>query len=633
MLFMALTAGCGDDLDSQQSLSAPSIKQRGNAGIEITFPEQVQLERIRVTNRGEPVGDFPTVGTRRRYFLPLNLERAAVDQIEFVEIDGGRIHRFPLTIEAKTLPLTATIEAPAGQDPVEFRAQSDAHSSKTISLLVGPDRKVVLALNVENRRQQPSEFEWVLEPPPGTEHSPGSADWNHQAETWTISGALQLGQQNWREAISLELPPTATADKLTVTFQQRSRADAAVGERVEQKVYIKFHSASLVELRQMVSAGDLAFPTDMRGDPQFERAAEEVKLPNLIWSTLLGWLQPAERVRDRYAEYAWQSLPLTNRTEFPCNLAIESFVTSTESEEPLLNFAPPAWKAPKEAALSEQLLRLAPGETARAVLPVYVRDETPRGEYRRHVRVRMVGYDEPLLTSSAPLVVTRGSPIASSVVIASLSSVVLAWCLAPWFWPRILRGLSVDQLTTIALLSGAHFLIAYASRFAADAIAALAGPFAVFLAGIGNEGLTSALVAALLVLVPRVGVLTLSSLTVFLLQAMFTGQLGLVDLLMVTVSIIVQELLLFLLGITREASTENLRDRLAPTYALRMALAIGLGNALALAAQFCLATELYRLYFATWYVVAVAVVTGLIYGGLGAASGTVLGCQLRRTAR
>lgn len=642
---LALTAGCGDrPATSVDALSQPQFRRVGNVGLEITFPAEVQLDWIRIFDRGDSICDFPAAGTRKRFFIPLTNQRRPGDQIEFVAAGGKPCRRFPLEANAPRQQLVATIEAPAGQDPVVFESPADSESAKTIALIVGPDRQVTLALNAENQSGSSGFFEWELKAPRGatvsfdTAKSDGAANWNFLDGIWVFHGRLPLAQQNWRETIYLKLPPAADREQMTIAFRQPAQRDAPG----EQAVILNFLNAAPAELQQMVSAGDVRFPTDRRGLVQPERTADEVQLPNPVWSTLLGWLQPAARVQDRYAENAWQTLPLTNRTRFPLNLAIESFVTAEGSDEPLLNFAPPAWKAPKEAAVSEQLLRLAPGETAPAVLPVYVREETAAGDYRRHLRVRLVGNAEPLVTQSAPLLVVRGNPLASLVVIASLSCVALAWCLAPWLWTRILGNLSVENLTTIALLSGAHFLIAYTSRLAADAFAALAGPFAVFLAGIGNEGLTSALVAALLVLVPRVGVLTLSSLTVFLLQAMFTGQLGLVDLLMVTVSIVVQEGLLFLLGITRAAASnsaagnslsETVKHRLTPAYAMRIALAIGLGNALALYAQFCLATELYRLYFATWYVLAVAVVTGLIYGGLGAASGAALGFQLRRTAR
>jgi hypothetical protein len=227
-----------------------------------------------------------------------------------------------------------------------------------------------------------------------------------------------------------------------------------------------------------------------------------------------------------------------------------------------------------------------------------------------------------------------GDAIALGITSLCIACSAIAWCLAPWMARRIIRRIGIEGLTTIALLSGAHFIVAYASRLIGYVLAGVSGPFAVFLAGIGNEGLTSLLVAALLVLAPRVGVIALSNLTVFCLQALFTGQLGFVDILMVTISIVIQESFAWLLGVTRgSALAQWRRDRTSPAILVRVGLAIGLGNAMTLYAQFCLVQTLYRLYFATWYVLAVAVITGLLYGGLGGLGGASLGLQLRRTAR
>ncbi|MBL9123014.1 MAG: hypothetical protein JNG90_05240 [Planctomycetaceae bacterium] len=632
---LLLAAGCGGPSSTPpasraSALDGATVRRVDTTGVEVEFPRPVRLERIRVRMSGGLVHDQPTAGLRRRFFVPLDLQLPRTGRLELVAAGGTRELEFGLPSTVSLLPVTASIEAPEGQDPVPIERDFGSSRSPSVSVVVGPNRRLRLALRAENQVQARSQIEWIVELSPATRVTSSSTSWVPAAGELRTRSSLVLAQENRREVVELELPADAAEQRVRIRFRQRPLPD---GEFADERLDVVVLNASLADLRDRLCVGNLTFPTNPRGAREHERAADEVRLPNPVWGAVLDWLQPTQRVRDRYAENAWQSLPVTNRTEYPLNLSIVSFITAAGRDEPLLDFAPPRWKAPKESATSEQLLRIAPGETVVAVLPVYVRPETPSGDYVRHVSVRMLGSDEPLATVSAPLMVVRGNPIASLVVLASLASVALAWCLAPWLWTRILRDLTVENLTTIALMSGAHFLIAYASRLAADVIAALTGPFAVFLAGIGNEGLTSALVAALIVLVPRVGVLTLSSLTVFLLQAMFTGQFGLVDLLMVTVSIVIQEALLWGLGVTSARRGTALGNRLTLGFGLRIALAIGLGNAAALYAQFCLATELYRLYFAGWYVAAVALLTGLVYGALGGAGGALLGFQLRRADR
>jgi hypothetical protein len=176
----------------------------------------------------------------------------------------------------------------------------------------------------------------------------------------------------------------------------------------------------------------------------------------------------------------------------------------------------------------------------------------------------------------------------------------------------------VEGLTTIALLAGVHFVVAYAFRLGSDLLAGVLGPFYIFLAGIGNEGATALMLAVVITLVPRVGTASLF---------------GFVELLFVSVACILNEVLLAAFGLT---TTSRLRKpgRRAPWAVVgSVALALGTAKALSIYAQLCLVQVMYRLFYADWYVLAAALWVGLFYASLGAGLGTLLGYQLRRTAR
>jgi hypothetical protein len=223
--------------------------------------------------------------------------------------------------------------------------------------------------------------------------------------------------------------------------------------------------------------------------------------------------------------------------------------------------------------------------------------------------------------------------VVSTVALAAIVLAVVAWCGAAGASRAAVHRIGVEGLATIGLVAGLHFVVSYASRIAGFFLGGLLGPFQIFVAGVGNELAASLLLATAVTLVPRVGTLTLSSVTVFLLNALFTGQFGVVDVLFVSVSAALGEAALALAGVT---TTRRLRQPVghAPlSSVLSVAVALGTANAATLFAQFCLFQVLYRLYFAAWYVAAVALVTGLLYGSAGAAWGTVLGYRLRRTRR
>jgi hypothetical protein len=179
------------------------------------------------------------------------------------------------------------------------------------------------------------------------------------------------------------------------------------------------------------------------------------------------------------------------------------------------------------------------------------------------------------------------------------------------------------------------------------------GPYAVFVIGLTSEGLTSLLFAVVIVLVPRPGTFAISSLTVFAANALFTGQLGVVDVLFVSISMVTAEACLSLLGVTTVAeggdcklqiancklqiegtggSAEAIVLRVPWPLVLRIGLAVGVANMATLYAQYCVAQAAYRLVFPAWYVNVLSLVTGLLYGSIGAGLGVFVGWRLRRVA-
>lgn len=188
------------------------------------------------------------------------------------------------------------------------------------------------------------------------------------------------------------------------------------------------------------------------------------------------------------------------------------------------------------------------------------------------------------------------------------------------------------ELATIAMLATLHFGVSFAARMFGAALGAVAGPFAVFLDGIGGEGIPCLLVAAAIVLVPRVGTATLTIATVWLLNAITSGTFSVVSVTMVAASIVLHELILGLAGVTLESPWRRPTATVRIADVIRTALAVGLANGAALYVQFAVSMYWYRFYFDPLYVHAVALVTGVGYGAIGAAIGSRWGFELRRGA-
>ncbi|HEV7226448.1 MAG TPA: hypothetical protein VGN42_27330 [Pirellulales bacterium] len=219
------------------------------------------------------------------------------------------------------------------------------------------------------------------------------------------------------------------------------------------------------------------------------------------------------------------------------------------------------------------------------------------------------------------------------VVVASLVVSVAGWIGVFWFGHRVIERAGVEGLATIGLIAGIQFAISYASTIAGSMLRPLLGPFTIFATGPADEGLPCLLLAVLIVLLPRPGTLMLTYLTLFALNCIFGGSFGLIQLLFVTVSIALGETILALARITTGTSLQEPAAMPPRGVVLRVAVTIGLVNAAPLLVQYCLYQALYRLEFATWFIVAGTLVPGFLYGAIGGAIGARLGYRLRRTAK
>jgi hypothetical protein len=237
---------------------------------------------------------------------------------------------------------------------------------------------------------------------------------------------------------------------------------------------------------------------------------------------------------------------------------------------------------------------------------------------------------------------SRNRAVAPVVILSSLAVVGVAAAALSRAWPRLVSDIGNRGLATIGMISGLHFAVSYASLIAGSIVATVTGPFSVFITGVGDEMLPSLLMAVLIVLLPRVGVLTLSILVVFLLNGIVAGQFGLASILFVGASILFHEAMSAMLGVTGSTATSarvGLYKGAVPgttaklsSSAARVGLAIGLANSLTMASQYALFMALYRLHFDAWFIWAASLGPGLLYGAIGGALGARLAERLRRTA-
>ncbi|HEX7449233.1 MAG TPA: hypothetical protein VF306_16890 [Pirellulales bacterium] len=224
-------------------------------------------------------------------------------------------------------------------------------------------------------------------------------------------------------------------------------------------------------------------------------------------------------------------------------------------------------------------------------------------------------------------------PWVLKVLAGALLLALAGWLAIACSINRVTNAIGVEGLAIIGLFAGAHFAVTFGSMIAGSAVYALLGPFSAFITGVADVGVPALLMAALVVLIPRPGTLMLAYLAQFLLMCVFGGSFDLFQLIPVTISIVLGESALALAGATTSDLLRQPGDRPPRGAVAHTALAIALAKATAVVVQYAIYMVFYRLYYSTGYIVAIALIPYLGYGGVGAALGVKLGYRLRRVAR
>ncbi len=625
---LAAVVGCGQP--ATEPAAAPRVTATPDELV-VEFDRPRPLDRVAVeTADGQPVVQLRALGTQPRFAWTLawpgpgryraRLYTAAGDRNQSAEIG--------FQLEAETSPVRASLELPAGQDSWTLG------DGQTRRVAVPADGRFALSLIVQQRQQVATRWQWQIDWP---------AEWkidHDRAENARPTGEPLAG--SWSDETSLAadyrqrqwtLPAPRRPVVLPLRFawwpaelgSQRPATARSVAARLEVV------PASAEQLEQALVVRGVTLPVDSTGQRDWTQPSGTLMQPSAGFSWMRKWWPGAWQLANPHEPRAWQAVELENRGAAALNLLVEADVTLPERDEALSKFGPPAWLAPRGGAAVQQWLQIGGGQTASVRLPVYLDADTPPGHYRRRIRVFALGALRPVREIDQPLRVIRLGSWAAALGGGTLLAAPLAWAAGALWLAWLSRRLASDALATIGLMAGLQFVISLASRLAGDLLAGFLGPFSHLVTGLVSEGVLTGLMAATVVLLPRPGTWTVLSLAVFTLNAVFSGQLGLVDLLFVTVGVAWGESCLLLAGVTWPARRARAPLPSGWGAAWRLAAALGMANALTLLTQYALQQVLYRLYFAAWYLALMTLVTGLLYGAVGAAWGARLGQRLQRS--
>ena len=385
---------------------------------------------------------------------------------------------------------------------------------------------------------------------------------------------------------------------------------------------------SVEELPRVLTLQSVAFPTDESGTADMARPAGRVTLPGRGWTRLLEQTGLGIRGQDRELPWAYHAVSLSHDGRKAVDLVLQSRVLS--QGRPADAFRPVVRDSDGGTGIVSVLVRVPAGGTATAVLPLFVTEALlPEGasEFEHELTVRPLGAGTAVITERTPLRVSRGSSWVALGFALALCAACLGVLSSVLGVPRWLRTASTADLTTIAVFATLGFVVTSATAVLSSGLAAVLGPFSMLVTGLLSDCLRSALLATLIVLLPRRGTATLFLLLGWLMQGIALGAFSPTDFVFVGARIFWLESFLWLAGLTR---TTDWRDEGVGSRFARLTVGFAGASLLSMAGAIASQIVLFRLYYASWFILLMLALPGFLYDVLGCALAVTFASSLRR---
>lgn len=534
---------------------------------------------------------------------------AAVDEVEVVDAAGVPVSR------KRLLEPSMTVEVPVdllpGRYEVRARSAGRAVSPVHVEVVAAPPVRVQVQL-VPGRPWEEGAGTLVVPLPDGA-----PAD----VLVSVTAGRDHPAQVSWSGGppIPLDAPGRRVVRKVRVGRPM----DLVVGDVT---VHLEPVVVSLAEVRSAIRVGSPAFPAGPDGVAEPARTTGRIPLPSPVWQRLLRRLGLGIRARDPWAPWSQVGLELTNDTADPVDLVVSAEVLRDGVVDSA--FRPRVRGADGDTGVVSVLARLPAHAPITVVLPVFVDEaEVSPGEVTLVLTTRALGSEVLLHRIEQPLVVTRGNGLAGAGFVASclVCAAGIGWMMArmrTWLNVR-----STTELMTIALFGAGLFVVGGASDLISMSVGALLGPFSPVVVGILADVGRTALLGTLLTLYPRPGTLALAITVGWLGRSFLTGGFTPIDVLYAGASVGYGEAFAWLSGLSR---SPDWREGTPFARWLRLSVAFGGASMLGTLSGLWMHIVLFRLYFATWYLVLQTLVPGLLYVLLAAALTVPFAASLRR---
>gem|GEM_PF-2007781 len=278
----------------------------------------------------------------------------------------------------------------------------------------------------------------------------------------------------------------------------------------------------------------------------------------------------------------------------------------------------------------ETVLGVAGAATRNFKMPVFADIYSVKpGTYNGVLRVSLFGSGAEIIARNFDLQVKKDSQLKTAAFLAAVFLSLVSVFLLALKHKKWIGRLKTSEIILIALFTAVKFSIVDVPWFIfGDVVRAAAGPLGPFMSvftGIFWDILNSLFLVALIVLIPRSGVVIISSAVRIILQGVAFGSFNPVSILLMLSYAALADMLLYLFGFT--SGRREFRE--SPAVLATLAAIFAVQHIYSTYISYYMHIYLYRLFFPDWYI-NINVLVSVVYSGLGAVLGVYLGNKLRR---
>ncbi|MDY9927729.1 hypothetical protein [Methanosarcina sp.] len=440
-------------------------------------------------------------------------------------------------------------------------------------------------------------------------------------DTPVHSFSLQTEYEDWYRLIDFyvpaDLPPCIYNITATAVVEVEGNEHTIV-RRTRLKVASKEEIADEIEVSGLIIPSD----EDGYGDPSHPSNSLVIRETSPVLKKLLKVTDL--RIDREELTSTFIGVELTNKGDSTVPVIITYDILDIKTGETVKAFKPSIMGMNADT-LCYATLTLPPGSSSLVSLPLYMSEDAMGGEYLLRIKVKLTGSDWVAVTRDQKItaISRKWGPIIITIV-----STLLGLTAVSLFFSKskeIMDRFKTRNLVLIALFGTVSFAaINLPMTILWELSHAVFGPFSFLFTGLFYEILLYMLVASLVVLIPKPGVVSLFMMVRFLLGGFITGSFTPITFITLSLSAVVLEVMMYAAGITgKNPDPEN---------RFRMGVVCGIADMVSGYASFSVWMVLYRLFYSDWYIMANILIDGFLYTFIGAWFGISLGNRLKKVA-